>query len=112
MNPEITRGPVPNMGVYSALQLREAEHRPIRVGRSARARRVAHCPALGTPVPGIRLAGIANRTLKHGERAFREAGIESGRRWAHRRRLRRKSPWRSCPHGRSRCPDAMQRHRH
>jgi len=76
MNPEITRGPVPNVGVYSSLQLREAEHRPIRVGvvgAGATGRAIAL--QLGTPVPGIRLAGIANRTLEHGERAFREAGI-------------------------------------
>jgi predicted homoserine dehydrogenase-like protein len=30
---------------------------------------------LGTPVPGIRLAGIANRTASHAERALQEAGI-------------------------------------
>lgn len=30
---------------------------------------------LATPVPGIRLAAIANRTIEHGERAFREAGV-------------------------------------
>src|SRR5258705_12730824 len=76
MNPEITHGPVPNTAVYSALQLREAEHRPIRVGvvgAGATGRAIAL--QLGTPVPGIRLAGIANRTFQHGERAFREAGI-------------------------------------
>ena len=76
MNPEIAHGPVPNTAVYSALQLREAERRPIRVGvvgAGATGRAIAL--QLGTPVPGIRLAGIANRTLKHGERAFREAGI-------------------------------------
>src|SRR5256885_13078413 len=31
---------------------------------------------LGTPVPGIQLAGISNRTPAHAERSFREAGIE------------------------------------
>ena len=31
---------------------------------------------LGTPVPGIRVAGISNRTPKNAERAFREAGID------------------------------------
>src|SRR5258705_8822724 len=76
MNPEITHGPVPNTAVYSALQLREAEHRPIRVGvvgAGATGRAIAL--QLGTPVPGMRLAGMANRTPKHAERAFREAGI-------------------------------------
>src|SRR5262249_17136797 len=29
---------------------------------------------LGTPAPGIRLVAIANRTLEHGERAFRDSG--------------------------------------
>jgi predicted homoserine dehydrogenase-like protein len=76
VNPEIMRAPVSNIGVYNALQIREAEHRPIRVGvvgAGATGRAIAL--QLGTPVPGIWLAGIANRTLKHGERAFREAGI-------------------------------------
>jgi predicted homoserine dehydrogenase-like protein len=35
---------------------------------------------LGTPVPGMRLVAIANRTLEHGARAFREAGITE---WRH-----------------------------
>src|SRR2546428_4717057 len=76
MNPESTHGPVPNTAVYSALQIREAEHRPIRVGvvgAGATGRAIAL--QLGTPVPGIRLAGMANRTPMHAERAFREAGI-------------------------------------
>src|SRR5258705_12347444 len=81
MNPEITHGPVPNTAVYSALQLREAEHRPIRVGvvgAGATGRAIAL--QLGTPVPGIRLAGIANRTIEHGERALREAGMANWKR--------------------------------
>jgi predicted homoserine dehydrogenase-like protein len=64
------------MSVDSALQRREREGRPIRValiGAGATGRAIAL--QLGTPVPGIRLAGIANRTAGHAERAFREAGI-------------------------------------
>jgi predicted homoserine dehydrogenase-like protein len=64
------------MNVDTALRRREAEGRPIRVamiGAGATGRAVAL--QLGTPVPGIRLAGIANRTPAHAERAFREAGI-------------------------------------
>jgi predicted homoserine dehydrogenase-like protein len=68
------------MNVDTALAAREAEGRPIRVamiGAGATGRAIAL--QLGTPVPGIRLAGIANRTASHAERAFREAGID---RWA------------------------------
>lgn len=64
------------MNVDTALQRREADGRPIRValiGAGATARAIAL--QLGTPVPGIRLAGIANRTPSHAERAFREAEI-------------------------------------
>ena len=43
------------------------------VGAGATGRAIAL--QLGTPVPGMRLAGIANRTPAHAERAFREAGI-------------------------------------
>ena len=43
------------------------------IGAGATGRAIAL--QLGTPVPGIRLAGIANRTPAHAERAFREAGI-------------------------------------
>jgi predicted homoserine dehydrogenase-like protein len=60
----------------TALLERETVGHPIRVGiigAGASARAIAlH---LGTPVPGIRLVAIANRTSAHGERAFREAGI-------------------------------------
>ena len=65
-----------NMSIYSLLQLRETEQRPIRVGvvgAGATGRAIAL--QLGTPVPGMRLAGIANRTPAHAERAFQEAGI-------------------------------------
>ena len=68
------------MNVDTALAVREAEGRPIRVamiGAGATGRAIAL--QLGTPVPGMRLAGIANRTPANGERAFREAGID---RWA------------------------------
>jgi predicted homoserine dehydrogenase-like protein len=54
-----------------ALREREAKGAPIRVGlvgAGAMARAIAlH---LGTPVPGIRLVAIANRTAAHAERAF------------------------------------------
>jgi len=43
------------------------------VGAGATGRAIAL--QLGTPVPGIRLIAIANRTIEHAERAFREAGI-------------------------------------
>jgi predicted homoserine dehydrogenase-like protein len=60
----------------TALQRRERERCPIRVGMiGAGATGRAIALQLGTPVPGIRLAGIANRTPANGERAFREAGI-------------------------------------
>jgi predicted homoserine dehydrogenase-like protein len=62
--------------VDTALQQREAAGRPIRVGMvGAGATGRAIALQLGTPVPGIRLVAIANRTPAHGERAFREAGI-------------------------------------
>src|SRR3984893_7028901 len=64
------------MGIDTALQEREASGRPIRVGMvGAGATGRAIALQLGTPVPGIRLVAIANRTPEHGERAFREAGI-------------------------------------
>src|SRR6266699_122126 len=64
------------MIVDTALREREATGRPIRVGMiGAGATGRAIALQLGTPVPGIRLVAIANRTLEHGERAFREAGV-------------------------------------
>jgi predicted homoserine dehydrogenase-like protein len=64
------------MSVDTALQEREASGRPIRVGMvGAGATGRAIALQLGTPVPGIRLMAIANRTPDHAERAFREAGI-------------------------------------
>ncbi len=64
------------MNTDTALRERETAGRPIRVGMiGAGATGRAIALQLGTPVPGIRLVAIANRTLEHGERAFREAGI-------------------------------------
>ena len=64
------------MNVDIALQDREASSHPIRVGMiGAGATGRAIALQLGTPVPGIRLAAIANRTIEHPERAFREAGL-------------------------------------
>ncbi|WP_019140749.1 NAD(P)H-dependent oxidoreductase [Noviherbaspirillum massiliense] len=68
--------PIQSMSVYHLLQAREAERRPIRVGvigAGATGRAIAL--QLGTPVPGMRLAAISNRTPEHAERSFREAGI-------------------------------------
>ncbi len=64
------------MSVDIALQELEAIERPIRVavvGAGATGRAIAL--QLGTPVPGMRLVAIANRTSEHAERAFREAGF-------------------------------------
>lgn len=69
--------PDSNISVYSVLQRRELAKRPIRVGIvGAGATGRAITLQLGTPVPGIRLAGIANRTLEHGKRSYREAGVD------------------------------------
>src|SRR5882762_1080967 len=77
MNPKTIDVSARNTSVYSMLQRREAEGRPIHVGvvgAGATGRAIAL--QLGTPVPGIRLAAIANRTPAHAERALREAAIE------------------------------------
>ncbi|HJT00254.1 MAG TPA: hypothetical protein VJ756_14280 [Terriglobales bacterium] len=64
------------MMVDIALREREANGTPIRVGMiGAGATGRAIALQLATPVHGIRLMGIANRTPEHGARAFREAGI-------------------------------------
>ena len=64
------------MSIDTLLQEREANGRPIHVGMvGAGATGRAIALQLGTPVPGIRLAGVANRTQTHAERAFREADI-------------------------------------
>jgi predicted homoserine dehydrogenase-like protein len=80
MNRDKFAPPDSNIAVYSVLQARESERRPIRVGVvGAGATGRAIVLQLGTPVPGIRLVGIANRTPQHAERSLREAGIET---WA------------------------------
>jgi len=69
------------MNVDTALLQRESDGNPIRVamiGSGATGRAIAL--QLGTPVPGMRLVAISNRTLEHGERAFREAGFQE---WRH-----------------------------
>ncbi|MBV6416784.1 MAG: hypothetical protein CMLOHMNK_01399 [Steroidobacteraceae bacterium] len=66
----------PSQSVYHLLQARAAAGKPIRVGivgAGATGRAIAL--QLGTPVPGMRLAAIANRTPAHAERALREAAI-------------------------------------
>lgn len=64
------------MAVDTVLREREAAGRPIRVGMvGAGATGRAIALQLGTPVPGMRLVAIANRTLGNAERAFREASI-------------------------------------
>src|SRR5512140_3699126 len=71
------------MNVDTTLREREAAGRPIRVGMvGAGATGRAIALQLGTPAPGIRLVAIANRTPQHGERAYREAGVENWRRVA------------------------------
>lgn len=76
MNIESIATTVRNTAVYNVLRARENDGQPIRVGMvGAGATGRAIALQLGTPVPGIRLAGVANRTPAHVERAFREAGI-------------------------------------
>ena len=65
-----------NIIVDTVLQELENKGNPIRVGMvGAGATGRAIALQLGTPVPGIRLMAIANRTQEHSERAFREAGV-------------------------------------
>ncbi|MEP6607265.1 MAG: NAD(P)-dependent oxidoreductase [Burkholderiaceae bacterium] len=76
MNGYATKGPARNLAIYSALQMREADRQPIRVGvigAGATGRAIAL--QLGTPVAGMRLVAMSNRTPKHAERALKEAGI-------------------------------------
>ena len=64
------------MIVDTALLKCEDEGKQIRVGMvGAGATGRAIALQLSTPVPGIRLVGIANRTREHGERSFLEAGV-------------------------------------
>lgn len=70
-----------DLSVETVLRERERAGNPIRVGvvgAGATGRTIAM--QLGSPVPGMRLVGIANRTLAHGERAFAEASITDWRR--------------------------------
>ena len=68
------------MNVDTALQERETSGNPIRIGLiGAGATGRAIALQLGTPVPGMRLVAIANRTPEHVERALREAGFHK---WA------------------------------
>ena len=68
------------MNVDTALREREDLGRPIKIGMvGAGATGRAIALQLGTPVPGIRLMAIANRTREHGERAYLEAGITEWR---------------------------------
>ena len=76
MNIQTSSGSNQSMSIYHLLQAREAEQRPIRVGvvgAGATGRAIAL--QLGTPVAGMRLAAISNRTPAHAKRSFREAGI-------------------------------------
>ena len=76
MKQAATKGSLRNTAIYSLLQMREAEQQPIRVGvigAGATGRAIAL--QLGTPVAGMRLAAMSNRTPQHAERAFKEAGI-------------------------------------
>ena len=69
------------MFVDTALREREVAGRPIRVGMiGAGATGRAIALQLATPAPGIRLAAISNRTIQHGERAYREVGITNWQR--------------------------------
>src|SRR5262245_14508922 len=69
------------MNVDTSLLEREANGNYIRVGMvGAGATGRAIALQLGTPVPGIRLMAIANRTPAHAERAYREAGVVN---WRH-----------------------------
>jgi len=69
------------MAVDTVLREMEKAGRPIRVGMvGAGATGRAIALQLGTPVPGMRLVAIANRTPQHGARAFQEANIYG---WKH-----------------------------
>lgn len=64
--------------IDTALRKRQAEHRPIQVGvvgAGFMGRGIALQILLS--VPGMRLAGVANRTLSAAEQAYRQAGVDS-----------------------------------
>jgi len=66
------------MFVDTALRDLETKGRPVRVGMvGAGATGRAIALQLGTPAPGIRLVAISNRSIEHGERAFRESGVDT-----------------------------------
>lgn len=68
------------MSVDSVLRQRESSGNTIRVGMiGAGATGRAIALQLGTPVPGMRLVAIANRTPANAERALREGGFRA---WA------------------------------
>lgn len=68
------------MSVDTVLRERETTGSPIRVGMiGAGATGRAIALQLGTPVPGIRLVAIANRTPERAARAFREANVATWR---------------------------------
>src|SRR6202035_3267378 len=65
------------MGLDTSLRERESAGRPIRIGMvGAGATGRAIALQLGTPVPGMRLVAIANRTPENAERALREANVQ------------------------------------
>src|ERR1700674_4546156 len=65
------------MSVNNELRKLEDSGHPIRVGMvGAGATGRAIALQLGTPVPGMRLVAIANRTPENAERALREANIQ------------------------------------
>ena len=64
--------------VDTALERRESENKPIRIGligAGYMGRGIAL--ELLTPIPGMRLVAIANRTLEEARRAYQQAGIEA-----------------------------------
>src|ERR1700691_202468 len=66
--------------VDTALERRESENKPIRiglVGAGYMGRGIAL--ELLTPIPGMRLVAIGNRTLEEARRAYREAGVDTVR---------------------------------
>ena len=67
------------MSVDEALREREADGRPIRVGMvGAGATGRAIALQLGTPVPGIRLVAIANRTASMANGHFGRLALPRG----------------------------------
>ena len=90
MKTDMFATPDQNISVYNTLQLRESADKPIRVGvvgAGATGRAIAL--QLGTPLPGIRLAGISNRTTANTERAHcGRPAFQAGSQWILRLKLR------------------------